>query len=107
MLLMPSQFEPCGIGQMIALRYGAIPIARETGGLKDTVFSFNKYTGRGNGFTFANYNAHDMLYTIKRALNYFYDKPVWEKIVRNAMNCDYSWGASAKKYVEVYRNLLR
>ena len=107
LFLMPSQFEPCGIGQMIALRYGAIPIARETGGLKDTVFSFNKYTGRGNGFTFANYNAHDMLYTIKRALNYFYDKPVWEKIVRNAMNCDYSWGASAKKYVEVYRNLLR
>lgn len=105
LFLMPSQFEPCGIGQLIALRYGTVPVVRETGGLKDTVVPFNKYTCRGNGFNFYSYNAHDMLYTIKRALNYYYDKPVWEKIVHNAMHCDYSWRASARQYISLYREL--
>lgn len=103
--LMPSLYEPCGIGQLIALRYGTLPVVRETGGLKDTVLSYNKYTGQGNGFTFAHYNAHDMLYTIKRALGLFYDKPVWNRIVTNAMNSDYSWQESAKQYVSLYQKL--
>ena len=66
MFLMPSQFEPCGLSQMIAMRYGSVPIARETGGLRDTVLSYNKFTDEGNGFTFFNYNAHDMLHTVRR-----------------------------------------
>ncbi|MEN6566399.1 MAG: glycogen synthase GlgA [Veillonellales bacterium] len=107
MLLMPSNYEPCGISQLIALRYGTIPVVRETGGLKDTVHSYNKYTEQGNGFSFANYNAHEFLYTMKRALGLFYDKPVWEKIVRNAMASDYSWQRSAKQYVELYQRLVK
>ncbi len=103
--LMPSLFEPCGIGQLISLRYGALPIVRETGGLKDTIISYNKYTGSGNGFTFANYNAHDMLYTIKRALGLFCHKPVWAGIVQNAMQSDYSWKNSAEQYIALYERL--
>lgn len=105
MFLMPSQFEPCGIGQLIALRYGALPIVRETGGLKDTVQSYNQYTGEGNGFTFANYKAHDMLYTIRWALGLYGDKQVWESIVKNAMKNDFSWRQSAKQYVQLYKTL--
>jgi starch synthase len=105
LFLMPSLFEPCGIGQLIALRYGALPVVRETGGLKDTIVSYNKYTGDGNGFTFANYNAHDMLYTIKRALGLFNHKPVWSGIVRNAMQSDYSWKNSARQYAALYERL--
>lgn len=103
--LMPSLFEPCGIGQLIALRYGALPVVRETGGLKDTIIPYNKYTGTGNGFTFANYNAHDMLYTIKRALGLFFHKPVWAGIVQNAMQSDYSWKNSAGQYLALYERL--
>lgn len=106
MLLMPSNYEPCGISQLIALRYGTIPVVRETGGLKDTVQPYNKYTEQGNGFSFANYNAHEFLYTMKRALGLFYDKPVWEKIVRNAMASDYSWHHSAQQYMELYQRLI-
>lgn len=105
LFLMPSKFEPCGLGQLIALRYGTIPIVRETGGLNDTVTSYNEKTGSGNGFTFKNFNAHDMLYTVKRAL-YFYDqKHVWEKLVKTAMSQDYSWSQSAQKYNEMYKVL--
>jgi starch synthase len=102
---MPSKFEPCGLGQMIALRYGTLPIVRETGGLKDTVVSYNEETGEGNGFSFANYNAHDMLYTIKRALSIYRKKTIWNKLRKAAMSCDYSWQASAKKYMELYHKL--
>jgi starch synthase len=105
LFLMPSRFEPCGIGQLIALRYGTLPIVRETGGLKDTVVPYNKYTGAGNGFSFTNYNAHDMFFTIKRALGMFGDKPVWNKIVQNAMNDDYSWNRSAGEYIGLYNRL--
>lgn len=105
MFLMPSLYEPCGIGQLIALRYGTLPIVRETGGLKDTVHAFSKYTCEGNGFTFAPYNAHDMFYTIKRALGMYYDKPTWRRIVENAMNSDFSWRYSAQKYISLYRQL--
>ncbi len=105
LFLMPSKFEPCGLGQLIALRYGAIPIVRETGGLNDTVLSYNEYTHEGNGFTFANYNAHDMLYTIERAISFYNDKDVWEKLMRDAMSQDYSWAQSAFKYNQLYANL--
>lgn len=106
LFLMPSRFEPCGIGQLIALRYGSVPIVRETGGLKDTIQPYDEYTHTGNGFSFANYNAHDMLHTIKKAIGFFHDKPVWHKIVQNAMQSDYSWERSARRYHSLYKKLL-
>ena len=106
MFLMPSIFEPCGIGQLIALRYGTIPIVRETGGLKDTVHSFNEYSGEGNGFSFSNINAHDMLHTIKRAVHFYHHKKIWAQIINNAVKADYSWNNSAAEYHELYENLL-
>jgi len=105
MFLMPSLYEPCGIGQLIALRYGTVPIVREVGGLKDTVRPFNQYTGEGNGFTFSHYNAHDMLYTIKRALGIYHDKLLWQKVMRNAMTSDFSWQHSAIQYIGLYQRL--
>ncbi|MBB5326239.1 starch synthase [Anoxybacillus tepidamans] len=106
LFLMPSQFEPCGLGQLIALRYGAIPIVRETGGLNDTVQSFNEFTGEGNGFSFKNFNAHDMLYTIRRALGFYHQKEMWEKLMKAAMSRDYSWAQSAFKYNQLYDELM-
>ncbi|MEW4369987.1 glycogen synthase GlgA [Paenibacillus kandeliae] len=103
MFLMPSQFEPCGISQLLALRYGSIPIVRETGGLNDTVHSYNEFTGEGNGFTFHSYNAHDMLYTIRRALSFYEEPKQWKQIMKNAMSGDYSWQTSAREYLDVYR----
>ncbi len=105
--LMPSLFEPCGLSQLIALRYGTIPIVRETGGLRDTVLSFNEYNQDGNGFTFLNYNAHDMLSVIRRALYYFEnDKEMLETLQKRGMQGDYSWTHSAKDYVAIYKKLL-
>ncbi len=103
LFLMPSLFEPCGLGQLISLRYGTLPIVRETGGLKDTVLSYNEQTGEGNGFSFADYNAHDMLYTIRRALSIYKRKTLRNKLIKAAMSCDYSWQSSAGKYMELYR----
>ncbi|PAB58790.1 glycogen synthase GlgA [Anaeromicrobium sediminis] len=103
--LMPSLFEPCGLGQLIALRYGSVPIVRETGGLNDTIKSFSEYTGEGNGFSFTNYNAHDMLYTIKTALKLYRNNETWEKIVKNAMSEDYSWNNSANTYKKLYHKI--
>ncbi|MDD3172418.1 MAG: glycogen synthase GlgA [Herbinix sp.] len=103
--LMPSLFEPCGLGQLISLRYGTLPIVRETGGLKDTVISYNDETGEGNGFSFTNYNAHDMLNTIRRALSFYQKKTLRTKLRKAAMSCDYSWLSSAEKYLELYRTL--
>ena len=106
MFLMPSQFEPCGLSQMIAMRYGTIPIVRETGGLRDTVLSYNKYNDAGNGFTFFNYNAHDMLHTIERAISYYHQAPeVWKKLQMRGMSTDFSWDKSAKVYVNLYRRI--
>ena len=105
--LMPSQFEPCGLSQMISLLYGTVPIVRETGGLRDTVLSYNEYTGAGNGFSFFNYNAHDMLNTIKRALAIYREKPdVWQMLMRRGMEGDYSWKHSAEMYVSLYQCML-
>lgn len=107
LLLMPSQFEPCGLSQMIALRYGTLPVVRETGGLRDTVLSYNEYTGDGNGFTFFNYNAHDMLHTLQRALHYYWNKKdVWAMLQQRGMTGDYSWTRSADAYVDIYSRLL-
>lgn len=107
MFLMPSQFEPCGLSQLIALRYGTLPIVRETGGLRDTVLSYNEYTGEGNGFSFFNYNAHDMLNTIERAIHYYHhEKETWAMLQQRGMSGDYSWTNSAGKYMELYRGLV-
>ncbi|NHM33157.1 glycogen synthase GlgA [Neobacillus terrae] len=106
LFLMPSKFEPCGLSQLIAMRYGAIPIVRETGGLNDTVTSYNEFTGQGNGFSFKNFNAHDMLFTIERAVRFYEDKAVWGSIVENAMELDFSWEQSAVKYKELYQELI-
>lgn len=105
--LMPSQFEPCGIGQLIALRYGTLPLVRETGGLQDTVTPYNEFTNKGNGFSFTNYNAHDMLYTIEHAVGiYQFQKKKWKSLVERAMKLDYSWDVSSKEYIELYESLL-
>ena len=107
MFLMPSQFEPCGLSQMIAMRYGTIPIVRETGGLRDTVLSYNDFSGEGNGFTFFNYNAHDMLHTIERAYEYYRHYPdIWKKLQLRGMNSDFSWDHSAKEYIKLYQSLF-
>lgn len=104
--LMPSKFEPCGLSQMIAMRYGSIPVVRETGGLKDTVIPFNPEEGTGVGFTFKTYNAYDMLDAINRALACYGDNKLWRNgVVKNAMRQDFSWKKSAKEYIELYRSL--
>ena len=106
--LMPSQFEPCGLSQMIALRYGTIPVVRETGGLRDTVLSYNEANGAGNGFTFFNYNAHDMLYTIRRAVWFYQNRPdVWQTLQTRGMEGDYSWNNSAETYLSLYQSVLK
>ena len=103
--LMPSNYEPCGIGQLIALRYGTIPVVRQTGGLKDTVQQYNKYTQEGNGFVFENYNAHEMMYALKRALSFYGNYEIWHKIQLNAVQSDFSWKRSAKEYEALYKRL--
>lgn len=103
--LMPSKFEPCGISQLLALRYGSIPVVRETGGLNDTVKAYNEFTGEGNGFTFTHYNAHDMLYTIRRAVQFYHQPEHWKKVARNAFSGDYSWSVSAGKYEDIYKQI--
>ncbi|WP_172250912.1 glycogen synthase GlgA [Saccharibacillus deserti] len=105
LFLMPSMFEPCGISQLLAMRYGSVPVVRETGGLNDTVQAYNEYTGEGNGFSFAAYNAHDMLHTLRRALAFYREEPTWKKIVQNGMTSDFSWLASAKEYMGIYEEL--
>ncbi|MGN1180438.1 MAG: glycogen synthase GlgA [Suilimivivens sp.] len=105
--LMPSLFEPCGLSQLMSLRYGTVPIVRETGGLKDTVQPYNEYESTGTGFSFTNYNAHEMLGTIYYAEKIFYErKREWNKIVDRAMAADFSWNVSAKKYQEMYDWLI-
>ena len=97
--LMPSLFEPCGLSQLMSLRYGTLPIVRETGGLKDTVEPYNEFEKTGTGFSFSNYNAHEMLGTIRYAEHIYYDKKRdWNKIVERAMEQDFSWKNSAKQY---------
>ena len=102
--LMPSQSEPCGLAQMVALRYGTIPIVRETGGLNDTIK--DSHDGTGNGFTFKNYNAHDMQYTVLRALEGYKDENGWAILRKRAMDCDNSWKTSANAYIGLYKEIV-
>ncbi|NLJ69861.1 MAG: glycogen synthase GlgA [Clostridiaceae bacterium] len=107
LFLMPSMFEPCGLGQMIAMRYGALPVVRETGGLKDTVIPYNKYDGSGTGFSFSNINAHEFLFAIKDALDTYRNHPdSWNQLINQAMGSDFSWEQSAKRYIELYEIIL-
>lgn len=107
LFLMPSVSEPCGLSQMISMKYGALPIVREAGGLKDSVEPYNEYTGEGTGFTFSNINAHEMMYKIKDSLNVYKNKKNdFKKLVDNAMKKDLSWDESSKKYIEMYESIL-
>ncbi len=104
---MPSLFEPCGLSQLIALRYGTVPIVRETGGLKDTVVPYNQYDGTGTGFSFANYNAQEMMDILRYAKQVFFaHKSQWDHIVEQGMQMDFSWRSSAKQYQKLYDDLL-
>ena len=102
LFLMPSRYEPCGLAQMISLRYGTLPIVRATGGLKDTVTPYNEFADDGNGFSFDNYNAHDMLYTIQYALSIYRDAERLKALRQRAMAQDWSFKASALKYAQLY-----
>lgn len=106
LFLMPSLFEPCGISQMIALRYGTLPIVRETGGLRDTVIPYNEYTGEGNGFSFANYDAGEMLNVIRYALWIWRGEEARKNLMANAFATDFSFDRAARSYAELYRSLL-
>ncbi|MCX7918452.1 MAG: glycogen synthase GlgA [bacterium] len=103
MFLMPSKFEPCGLGQMISLAYGTIPIVRKTGGLADTIDDYNPATESGTGFVFEEYTGKALLTTIQRALAVYQNKTAWKKLIENAMRADFSWDASAKKYITLYQ----
>lgn len=104
MFLMPSKSEPCGLSQLLALRYGSVPIVRETGGLADTISDSGD--GRGNGFTFKSYNADDMAYAVERAVKGYHNKEGWSVLVKRAMECDNSWSRSANEYINLYKQIL-
>jgi starch synthase len=106
LFLMPSVAEPCGLSQMIAMRYGTVPIVRETGGLKDTVTPYNKFTGEGRGFTFSDINAADMLWVVREAVDlYRNDKKAWRAMQKEGMTADFSWKNSAQQYLEIYERI--
>ena len=104
---MPSLYEPCGLNQMYSMRYGTVPVVRATGGLDDTVVNFDRARRAGNGFKFVDYSARAMLGSIYEALFAYADKEVWRLIQLNGMRADNSWDAAARKYVEVYRTVMR
>jgi starch synthase len=105
--LMPSKYEPCGLGQIIALNYGSIPLVRETGGLVDTITPYNEFNSTGNGFSFANFNAHDMMHVLRYAIHlYQHNREAWDKIVEGAMTSDFSWKKSAQAYRKLYKKIL-
>jgi len=105
MFLMPSRFEPCGLGQLISFRYGTIPIVRQTGGLADTVIDYNGDKIDGNGFTFHDFNSGDMFYAIQRAIDVYTNPKEWDMLVKKVLKLDYSWGGSADKYLDIYNKL--
>lgn len=107
-LLMPSLFEPCGLSQMIAMRYGTLPVVRQTGGLRDSVECYNEYTGEGTGFGFNNYNAHELLFTMQHVIKlYISNQKVWSSLVDQAMSQDFSWASAAKTYDSMYKEVLK
>ena len=104
--LIPSLFEPCGLTQMMAMRYGTLPVVRETGGLRDRVAPYNRFTGEGNGFSFANFNAHEFLFTLKDAMSlYRDDRSAWDRLVDSAMATDFSWSVSARRYLDLLERI--
>jgi len=105
--LMPSKSEPCGLAQMVALRYGTIPVVRETGGLKDSITDLGSAEKTGNGFTFQSYNAHDMLGAVLRCQSLYYDRAAWRDAVVHAMGCDFSWNRSAGDYLALYQRVTK
>ena len=106
LFLMPSLFEPCGIGQLIAMHYGSLPLVRETGGLRDTVHPYNQYTKEGNGFSFTAFNSHDMLYTLRCAADaYYLNRADWDQLVQQAMGTDVSCNLSADQYTKMYNEM--
>ncbi|MEL7655694.1 MAG: glycosyltransferase, partial [Bacillota bacterium] len=107
LFLMPSISEPCGLAQMISLRYGTIPIVRATGGLKDSIIPFDPETGMGNGVTFQSVNAQDMIGAIKRAIQLYWDKENWGILLNNGLSADFSWKASSKEYIKLYKEMLK
>jgi starch synthase len=107
MFLMPSRYEACGLSQMIAMKYGTVPVVRDIGGLKDTVQNYDKFSGEGNGLKFTNFNAHELLFTAKKGLGFYEEDQLWEKLVKNAMTTDNSWKKSAKAYEELYETILK
>jgi starch synthase len=106
-LLIPSRYEPCGLTQMYALRYGTVPVVRATGGLNDTVEPFDEKTGKGNGFKFGPYEAEALGNEIKRAIRLFKDKKVWKKLMVNGMKANFSWDSSAKAYIDIYKSIIK
>ncbi len=107
MFMMPSYYEPCGLGQIISFNFGTIPIVRRTGGLADTVVDYEQMNGTGNGFVFSTYDAKSLLKTIKRALNVYKDTKIWKSLISRAMKSDFSWEQSARKYLKLYEKLVR
>ncbi|HXY62702.1 MAG TPA: glycosyltransferase, partial [Nitrospirota bacterium] len=107
MFLMPSRYEPCGLGQMIALRYGAVPIVRRTGGLSDTVVAYRARADLGTGFLFDEYSASALVDAIRRALKVFGNKAKWRHLMKAGMNEDFSWEHSAKEYVKLYQKVMK
>ena len=105
LFLMPSMFEPCGLSQLISMAYGTIPVVRETGGLCDTVTAYNEYTGEGNGFSFANFNAHEMLHTLEYAISQYDNKEAWDGIVSQAMKTKFDWPTQSKRYIALYKEI--
>ena len=103
---MPSLFEPCGLAQMIAAKYGTIPIVRSTGGLHDSIIPYNPEEKTGNGVTFLTIHPEDMLHAIKRAIGLYDNKKDWNQIVENAMNSDFSWNKGAKEYLKIYKDII-
>ena len=103
---MPSRFEPCGLSQMIAMRYGTLPIVRETGGLKDTVQPYNQFTGEGNGFSFANYDAWELRDAMRKALDCYRKSEVMNGLIHNALETDFGFERSAEEYARLYLWML-
>jgi len=107
MFLMPSRYEPCGLNQMYSLRYGTIPIVRATGGLEDTIEDYDPESGNGTGFKFSRYDAKELLKTIERSVAVYANKPAWRKMMKQAMQKDFSWESSARKYIALYKSVLK
>jgi starch synthase len=107
MFLMPSRFEPCGLSQLISLRYGTVPIVREVGGLADTIENYDEVKGKGNGFSFKPYETGALIDTVRRAVALYQNQPnQWRQLMVNAMKCDFSWNKSAQEYVMLYEKAI-